>query len=33
VYLLTGHGVKHKEELELSFGPDFIASDIYEAAV
>jgi D-glycero-D-manno-heptose 1,7-bisphosphate phosphatase len=33
VYLLTGHGIKHKEELELSFGLDFIANDIYEAAV
>lgn len=33
VYLLTGHGVKHKHELESLVQPDFIANDIYEAAV
>lgn len=32
-YLLTGHGAKHKQELELLPRPDFIANDIYEAAV
>lgn len=33
VYLLTGHGAKHEQELELSTQPDFIANDIYEAAI
>ena len=33
VYLLTGHGTKHKQELGASPSPDFIANDIYEAAV
>lgn len=31
VYLLTGHGKKHAAELSVK--PDFIARDIYEAAV
>jgi phosphoglycolate phosphatase-like HAD superfamily hydrolase len=31
VYLLTGHGKKHEKELLSK--PDFIANDIYEAAV
>lgn len=31
VYLLTGHGKKHREELSLK--PDFIATDLYEASV
>jgi len=31
VYLLTGHGKKHKQE--LSKDTDFIANDIYEAAI
>jgi len=31
VYLLTGHGKKHRQE--LSKEPDFIANDIYEAAI
>ena len=31
VYLLTGHGRKHKQELLSK--PDFIANDIYRAAV
>lgn len=30
VYLLTGHGAKHRQELELCFKPDFIATDIYK---
>ena len=29
--LLTGHGKKHRQELELLPQPDFIANDIYEA--
>jgi len=33
IYLLTGHGAKHRHELEPSVRPDFIANDIYEAAV
>jgi len=31
VFLLTGHGIKHKEE--LSSQPDHIASNLYEAAL
>ncbi len=31
VYLLTGHGKKHKHELSIE--PDFIAKDLYEAAL
>lgn len=31
VYLLTGHGRKHQQELSVK--PNFIASDIYEAVV
>ncbi|MBM4135513.1 MAG: HAD family hydrolase [Nitrospira sp.] len=31
VYLLTGHGRKHIQELSLE--PDFIADDIYEASL
>jgi len=30
VYVLSGHGKKHKEELQIK--PDFIANDLYEAA-
>jgi len=32
VYLLTGHGTKHKHELALLPQPDFISNNIYEAA-
>ncbi|MFH1684481.1 MAG: HAD family hydrolase [Candidatus Margulisiibacteriota bacterium] len=31
IYLLTGHGKKHKKE--LSAKPDLVANDLYEAAV
>jgi len=31
VYLLTGHGKKHLEELTIE--PTFIADDIYEASL
>mgnify|MGYP003394163053 CR=1 FL=1 len=31
IYLLSGHGVRHQEELLTA--PEFIANDIYEAAV
>ena len=31
IYLLTGHGRKHRQELSIK--PDFIANDIYEAAI
>ena len=30
IYVLTGHGKKHKDELKIK--PDFIAKDIYEAS-
>lgn len=30
IYLLTGHGEKHREDLKIN--PDFIAKDLYEAA-
>ena len=33
VYLLTGHGAKHREELKTIKQPNFIAENIYEAAV
>ena len=33
VYLLTGHGAKHKDDLEKSgINPDFIANSFLEAA-
>jgi len=32
VYLLTGHGAKHKQELKLLAHPDIVADDLYEAA-
>src|SRR3989338_215248 len=33
VYLLTGHGEKHKKELDgKGIKPDFISKNIYEAA-
>ena len=32
IYLLTGHGKKHKEELNNNIKPDFIAEEIGEAA-
>jgi len=31
VYLLTGHGAKHRKEISVE--PDFIAEDLYRAAV
>lgn len=31
VYMLTGHGTKHRDHLEQD--PDFIAADLYQAAV
>jgi histidinol-phosphate phosphatase family protein len=31
IYLLTGHGIKHRGE--LSFQPDYIANNLYEAAL
>jgi histidinol phosphatase-like enzyme len=34
VYVLTGHGKKHRDELnELNAPPDFIASNLYEASL
>ena len=33
VYLLTGHGRKHREELENIKEPDLIPENIYEAAI
>lgn len=33
VYLLTGHGEKHRNEITNDARPDLIAADIYEAAV
>ncbi|MFP4473205.1 MAG: D-glycero-alpha-D-manno-heptose-1,7-bisphosphate 7-phosphatase [Candidatus Omnitrophota bacterium] len=33
VYLLTGHGTKHRSELDSIRPPDLIAQNIYEAAV
>lgn len=32
VYLLTGHGRRHRPELGAPSRPDLIAADIYEAA-
>ena len=31
IFLLTGHGIKHRQELTLQ--PDYIADDIYRAAL
>lgn len=31
IYLLTGHGKKHIQELNIK--PDFIANDIFEATL
>ena len=33
IYLLTGHGGRHKHELKSLPPPDFIAQDVYEAAL
>ncbi len=32
IYVLTGHGEKHKDELNDNIKPDFIAKGIYEAS-
>ena len=33
IYLMTGHGIKHRLELEKKKKPDYIAEDLYQAAV